>query len=286
MPTPRHEVSPALSRTKLVRLRDIARWWPLLLATTVIAMTGTWWAHHNAIPSYTSTTRVVVVPLPQWDETFLGTDLVRDSGDATRTALTFATELESNHYAVVTAGYLGGDWTPESVAAAISIAPASETNIVEIVAQSPDADVAKRLASGFATAMMTDRWQVISTELESRIAALRAGALTGAGDQQGNNPAGAEQVARLQTLQIVLDDRADPTLRVGSAGPPVRDSQMSLVLALLLAAAGGAFIGALAAASIEFLRRGKNPPVPETALAVKPYRGADCRVLAAPRQQR
>ena len=243
-----------------VRLRNILRWWPLLLATMVIAIGAAGWAHQRQVPSYTSTARMVVIPLPQWDETFLGTDLVRDSGDATRTAPTLATELKSGHYQEAAARFLGGDWTRQSVGDAVRIAATGETNIVEIVARASDPDTASRLASGFVDAAMADRWQTISTQLDSRIAALREGGLAAAGDQQGDNPAAAELAGRLRTLSIVRASGADPTLRIGPASPAMPESQMSLPVTMALAALGGLFVGLLAATGIEVLRRSRVRP--------------------------
>lgn len=268
-------MSHALISPRSIRPRDILRWWPLLLAAMGVALISAAWAHQHTAPSYTATTKLVVVPLPQWDETFLGTDLVRDSGDATRTATTVATQLKSEHFAVAAARYLGGEWTPETVAAALNIAAPGQTNIIEIGARADDPGTANRLVSGFTAAMMADRWQTISAQVDARISALTGDALTSGGDQQGANPAAAEQASRLRTLAIVRDSKADPTLRVSATGPAVRKAQMSLPMTMVLAALGGLFVGALAAAALEWLRRSRHRlPVESNGAAPKPMRAA------------
>ena len=241
------------------RFRHIVRWWPLLLASMVVALGASWWSHEHAQETYVATTKVVVVPLPQWDETFLGTDLVRDSGDATRTAATEAIELQSDRYVKATADYLGSGWSVDSVADAVKVLAAGDTNIIEITARSDDPDQAERLAAGFAAAMMADRWQRISAQLDSRISLLSSGSLMSGGDPQGTNPTASEQAARLQTLTMVRDSQVDPTLRVGTTGPPEKVSAMPLAATLVLAALGGLLVGVLAAAAIELLRHRKDP---------------------------
>lgn len=251
----------ALNTSHSQRFRDILRWWPLLLVTMGLALGAAGWAHQHTVPTYVATTRIVVVPLPQWDETFLGTDLVRDSGDATRTAATTAAELQSDRYIRATADYLGGEWTAESVGAAITVLAPGETNTIEISARSSDPGRAEKLASGFASAIMADRWQGISAQLDARITALRNSSLIGGGDPQGTNPTASEQAAQLQTITIVRDSRIDPTLRVGSTSRAERASEMPLAVTLSMAALGGLFVGVLAAAAIEFVRRSKNGPI-------------------------
>lgn len=252
------------------RLRDTIRWWPLLLATTVVALGAAWWSHEHAVPTYVATTKVVVVPLPQWDETFLGTDLVRDSGDATRTAATAAVELQSDRYVRATADYLGGDWSVDSVADSVKVLAPDETNIIEITARSADPDKAEKLSSGYATAMMADRWQRISAQLDSRIAALSSGSLMAAGDPQGTNPTASEQAARLRTITTVRESQADPTLRVGMTSPPERIAQLPLAAVLLLAGFGGLVVGVLAAAAFNHLRSRKDRPMAASPLAASP----------------
>lgn len=247
-------------RVRSIRLRDIVRWWPLLLAAMGVALLSAVWAHAHTAPSYTATTKLMVVPLPQWDETFLGTDLVRDSGDATRTAPTLASQLKSEHFAEVAARELGGDWTAESVSSAVVIIPEGQTNVIEITAQASNPDAATRLASGYTNAAIADRWQTISAQVDTRIAAIAGNALTGAGDQGGANPAAVEQASRLRTLAVVRDTRADPTLRISATGPALRKAQMSIPVTVVLAVLGGLFVGGLAAAVLEYLRAGRNRP--------------------------
>lgn len=255
-------------------LQRIMRRWPLLVGGMMIALGGALWSYEHEVPMYTATTTIVVVPLPQWDETFLGTDLVRDSGDATRTATTLAAELKSRRYANVAARELGGDWTAEKVTEAVTVTTSGETNIIEVVAKAADPDTARRVASGFVDAVTTARWETISSQLESRITALSRGSLASLGDQQGTNSAASVEIARLRTLGFVRDSHIDPTLRVDSSSLPVPDPQMSLPITVIIAALGGLFVGALASAAVDFLRRQRNPLAHESGNGQRPNRSA------------
>lgn len=241
--------------------REIARRWPLIVAVMVIAVGAAMWTQSRQVPSYTATTRVEVVPLPQWDETFLGTDLVRDSGDATRTAATVAVELNSARAATVTADYLGGGWTPESVAAAVKVSSFEQTNVVEIVARSASAEKAVKLSQAYATATLADRWRSISAQLDGRIAKIQASALANPAantDTSNTNPLAAQQSDRLQTLHMIRESGADPTMRIESTGAAVGSKQLPTGVVLALAATGGLFVGSLAAAGMAALRRPAN----------------------------
>lgn len=240
-----------------IGVRDVARWWPLIVVVTLIAVGGTLISHSRQAPSYTATTRIVVVPLAQWDDTFLGTALVRDSGDATRTAATFAAELNSSHSARVTADYLGGGMTPESVADSVKASVFEETNVIEVTARSTDPDKAAKLAEGFAAATLSDRWRTISAQLDARIASIGKSPLLNPPaevDTGSANPTAAAELATLQTLRAVRDSGSDPTLRVEATSPAVVAKQLPAVVMVGLAILGGLLVGSLAAAGMALLR--------------------------------
>lgn len=261
-----------------IGIREIARGWPLIVVVMMIAVGAAMWTESRQVRSYTATTRVEVVPLPQWDETFLGINLVRDSGDATRTAATVAAELNSTRAATVTADYLGGGWTLESVAAAVKVSSFEQTNVVEIVARAASAEKAVKLSQAYATATLADRWQSISAQLDGRIAKIQASVLAnpaGNTDNANANPIAAQQVERLQTLRMIRESGADPTMRIESTGSAVASKQLPTGVVLALAATGGLFVGSLAAAGMAVLRRPANhrieqSPFPALALADPP----------------
>ena len=76
-------------------LRAVARRWPVVVLITLGAVLAGCLALAMRDDSYQATANLLVVPLAQSDETFLGTSLIRDSGDASRTPATVAKALHA-----------------------------------------------------------------------------------------------------------------------------------------------------------------------------------------------
>lgn len=240
-----------------ITVADVLSRWPVIVAVMLIAVGSSIWSHSRQVPMYAAVSRIVIVPLAQWDNTFLGTSLVRDSGDATRTAVTVAAELNSRHAHSVTADYLAGKWTADSVAEAVKVSVFEETNVIEITATADTSSDAIKLADGFAAATMADRWKTISAELDSRIDSVSASAkAVGAGEARGgDNPTAETQLATLETLRTIRDSGADPTMRVDSTTAALPMQQLPPWAMSGLAAAGGLVVGILCAAALAALRR-------------------------------
>lgn len=237
------------SNTSRVRMDEIVRWWPLMVVTTLIAVAAGIVSTTQQEPSYAARMRVVVVPLVQWDETFLGTSLVRDSGDTSRTTATVAALLDSRDAAATAAEFLGSGWTAQSVEAAIEVSAGDDTNIIDVEARSIDRARAVGLAAGFVDAVLAERWRTISAEVISRIEALSDPDIS---DDVVNSDIVS---GRLQTLSAIRNSGSDPTVKVESTTPVVRVEQMSVGVVVGLAAAGGLVLGVLAAVGLVHLRR-------------------------------
>ncbi len=251
-----------------LEIRELARWWPLILVPTLIALAAAIWSVSQQQPTYTATTRLQVAPLSQYDETFLGTSLVRDAGDAKRTAITLAALLDSHQAATAAATQLGSSWTPQAVEDAIRISAVQNANLIDIAADTGDPDSAVRVSEAFAKATVEGRWRVIAAELDGRIATLTAAV---------KESALGETATRLQTLKVIREAGADPTLRLGPTTSAVQNAHQPAVVVLGLAAAGGLFIGVLAALGMTRWRRrphdgngAGSTPIPEKAPAYSP----------------
>lgn len=231
-------------------LREIARWWLVVLLIGLIAAGASLVQLSGRIPTYSAAVRLVVTPLAQWDETFVGTSLIRDAGDASRTPATVAELLEASPVAAAAAAALGGTWTPEAVAAAVEVGPVDEANLVEIVARADDPGAASALAEAYATAAIAQRWQTISAELDARISAI-------ARVTPADPNAGAES-QRLQLLRIVRDGGVDPTLQIATRSPAVPDPALPPVVVVGLAGAGGLLLGLLVAVAAARLLRAQR----------------------------
>ncbi|MFD0368111.1 hypothetical protein [Streptomyces sp. NPDC059071] len=211
-----------------------------LVASAVVA-----WGPRD--PSYRATTRMPVTPLSQSDETFIGTSLIRDAGDAQRTSSTVARLLDSQRVAAATARSLGAPWTPASVRAAVDVKTVDETNMIEVTARADEPGQAVRVAETFAQTALKDRWQTVSAELDRRIAFAQK--------NTDADPNAGEESRRLQLLTFVRQSGVDPTLSIDSTGPAVRVDEVPAAVIMVMAGAGGMFLGVLAAYGIERHRR-------------------------------
>jgi hypothetical protein len=154
-------------------------------------------------------------------------------------------------------------WRRTTWAAAVKVSAAENTNVIEVVARSDDADKAVKLAEGFANATLEDRWRTISAELDARIAAITDFILVA-------NPKADTVSARLQTLKMVRATGSDPTMTIDSTSLAVLQKRMPAWAFVGLATAGGLGIGLLAAACMARLPRridqstGESPLHPPT----------------------
>ena len=202
-------------------------------------------------PNYEATANVLVNPLPQEDQTFLGLDLLRDSGDATRTVQTAATLLESPDAAGRTGEALGDDWTEKRVLNSVSVDPIGESNIVGVTGTADEAELAARLADEFARSALALRGQELSREVETAITRTEA--------ELAATPRGSPNAAvlsdRLSRLTAV-EESGDPTLTLQQeATVPSSPTGPGPVIVIPLALLAGFALGAGGALLLELLDR-------------------------------
>jgi Mrp family chromosome partitioning ATPase/capsular polysaccharide biosynthesis protein/DNA-binding winged helix-turn-helix (wHTH) protein len=185
-------------------------------------------------PTYTSTAQLLVTPLPQDDRAFLGTTLLRDSGDPTRTVQTAAALIASPLAAQRTARRLGGGIDQRTVEANVDVQPLGESNILSVTASSTTRGGAARLANEYAQSALAVRDEEIRSQIDSLMQTV------------GPNPTPADK-ARLAELRAVRD-RGDPTLLLSqSAQAPLSSKGAPAWLVLLLATIAGFTLGSIAA---------------------------------------
>jgi Mrp family chromosome partitioning ATPase/capsular polysaccharide biosynthesis protein len=188
-------------------LRAIQAHRSFVVATMLAALGGALVFLALRTPTYEATAHILVNPLPQDDQTFIGLDLLRESGDPTRTVQTAATLLESTVAAEQTARALGGDWTADKVTDSISVEPLGESNIVGITGTDDEAATSAELADEFADNTLEVRSEELTRAIEGAITRAEAELET----LPSNSPSAAVLSDRLSSLRAI-EETGDPTL--------------------------------------------------------------------------
>jgi tyrosine-protein kinase len=182
---------------------------------------------------YKATSALVINPLSQTDDTFLGLPVVRDSGDPTRTVQTAAALLDSPAAADRAARRLGAGWTAQRVIDHVDVQPSGETDIVDVTARAAKGGDAVRIANTFATASLASRDAALRHALSQVIHRLRRiRAHTQSRDPSA--PLLDSRIAQLEELRIGGDPTVDLS-RLASRSSRVGASTLLIVLLALLA---------------------------------------------------
>ena len=185
-------------------------------------------------PTFTSTAQLLVTPLPQDDSAFLGTSLLRDSTDPTRTMQTAAALVASPAAAGRAARQLGVD--QRTVEQSVNVQPLGESSIQSNAASSPTAEGAAQHANANATSVLGVRGDEIQRQVDAIIQTVGANPRPTSGDKS--------QLAELRAVR----DRGDPTLLLAQpAQLPRSASGAPARLVLVLAAVAGFTLGSIAA---------------------------------------
>jgi Mrp family chromosome partitioning ATPase len=215
-------------------------------------------------PQYVASSELLVTPLSQQDETFRGLQVLRETGDPTRTMQTAAALIESRGAAQATARILGDGWTAGRVLDAIEVEPKGESNILAVTATTDSADEASRMANAFADATLQQRNRALAAQISEEVSRLRSR------PQALRDPTGtavSELASRIDQLESVLA-RGDPTLslseRATSPPAPIGARARLVVIIALLA---GLALGAAAAVLLDLF----DPRVRDEGVLVAVY---------------
>ncbi|MDQ4048525.1 MAG: P-loop NTPase, partial [Actinomycetota bacterium] len=203
-------------------------------------------------PTYEATSQLLVTPVPEGEQTFLGIQVLRESsGDPTRTVETAATLAESVEAAIRTARALGPGWTYQQVLDDVIVKPQGQSNVLAVTATADTARLAARLANEFARSALAVRGESLQRQAAALIPRLRA--------RRRALPSSSEEAATLtQRLQELdsLEAGGDPTLSLlQQARPPDTRTGIPPALVLLLVALAGFSLGSGAALLREVLER-------------------------------
>jgi hypothetical protein len=170
--------------------RAVRRFWWVVVLVMLLAVGAAALKLSARTSDYRASAQLLILPLPQYDQTFLGTSLLRDGGDPKLTAATAAQIVHSRAIAADASARLGGRPAADSVLASVSVTPSTDANVLRVSAQDGRRAGAVRLANAYVAAVLVERWRTISPELERRLAALESrrsqlGAGTGTGTGTG-----------------------------------------------------------------------------------------------------
>jgi len=199
---------------------------------------------------YEATAQMLVTPLPQDDQNFLGLEVLRDSGDPTRTVQTAATLIETREAADRTARKLGGGWTGEQVLGAIEVEPEGESNVLGITASADGADISARLANDYLRSALAIRDDALKRQVGAEIRRARA--------RLEQTDAGTTESQELATRVDQLESAArggDPTLALSQAAPAGARVGAAPPLVLVLALMAGLALGSGASVLMELFER-------------------------------
>ena len=224
-------------------LRAVVRRWPVVVLITFGAVLAGCLALAMRDESYQATANLLVVPLAQHDETFLGTSLIRDSGDASRTPGTVARAIETRDIGREAAREFGAGWTTDEVLGAITVRADPASAVLDVTAQAPDPETAERLAATFARAALHVRGRNIAAKVDDRIAGL------------GDQPDEGEVRRDVALLTALRRAGGDPTLELRGTHSAASVSTLPAPVVLFLALCGGLFLGTLAALGLDSVGR-------------------------------
>ena len=213
----------------------------IVIVIVTVAAAAIWTA--RASTEYEATARVLVTPISIDNQSYLGFDLLRESGDPTRTVQTAAALLETRTAADATAEKLGGKLTGEQVLAKLSIQPEGESNVLDITATADSPTEAAEIANVFTATALGQRSNALKKQVNSEIAELEAGGL----DKETEN-----RIAALESLV----NHGDPTLsfaqKATTSQSPVGPSAPLVIILALIA---GLAIGTITVVVIELSAR-------------------------------
>ena len=229
------------------------RWgWPVVLVVAFAAVAASLYADSRQVPKYEATARLLVSPLNQTDTTLIGTDVLRDGGDASQTVGTAAVLVESNQAAEATAERLGRGLDMRRVLDAVTVTPVENTSVLDVTATSEDRQLAADLATEFARSVVRLRKAVITEQLERRlqtVVELR---------RQAPEDDYSQRDRLYREIRLLEDslNSGDPTLKfVQAAAVPASAEGRSRAIEAALALVGGLLVGLAAIVGIDRLRR-------------------------------
>jgi len=239
-------------------LRAIRAHGLLVIAITALTVAASCVWLLSRSDTYEATAQLLVTPLPQDDTTFIGIQILRESGEPTRTTQTAATLVSSRQAAELTAPRVASGWSVERVEDAVEVEPQGESSVLAVTARAGSPGFAARLANEFAAAALEARQLALRTQIGAAISQLEARRR----ELEPGSEVGSELAQRLSELELVRGG-VDPTLSLlQEASVPTSPIGPPSWLVILLSFVAGLTLAALAALLVEALVGSRPPPGP------------------------
>jgi Mrp family chromosome partitioning ATPase/capsular polysaccharide biosynthesis protein len=221
--------------------------WILIAWLVVLGVVAATLYSQTASKRYEAHADLLVSPIPGDDDTFVGINVLKESGDPTRSVITAARLLKSRE---VVRGVARRLRIPESELQGVEVKPLGQANIVTITAESTSASTAARIANAFAEETIAGRTRDFQVDLVDTIDRLRS--------QLRAIPAGRRNIGEALAIQerlaalTPLIDSDDPTLQISSrATAPGSPVWPRPALSIAVAFIGALLIGMAAAIALE-----------------------------------
>jgi capsular exopolysaccharide synthesis family protein len=181
---------------------------------------------------YSSTAQILITPIAQDNTGFIGLNLLRESGDPTRTVQTAAALVETQQIADKAAEKLADGRTGEQLLGEVAVQPEGESNVLDVTATATSPEAATQTANAFAEAALTVRNNLLQKQVVEEIERLE--------DQPGG---ASEQSGRINSLKTI-ETRGDPTMQLaqtasGAGSPTGAGAALVIGLALIAGLALG-----------------------------------------------
>jgi succinoglycan biosynthesis transport protein ExoP len=233
-------------------LEALRQHWLLIVVVVVVGVASA--GVYSALVSkrYRANADILVTPISPDDAALLGFNLLRDSGDPSRSVLTAARLIETPRVADAVRARLDLPMSRRALLDAVAVKPVGQANIVSIVAEASTAEQAARIANAFAVEVIRERSALFQAQLRQRLDQLRR-RLGETADQPGSAREAAAIQEQLATLSPLVG-AADPTLHVAvRAVPPYAASSPRPVLSITIALFASLLLGLGAALGLEVL---------------------------------
>jgi len=220
------------------RFRGLVRdnWWLVALAV-VLSLGGAAAYLSRADKTYEARAELLLAPVPSSADLPLSLGLLRESVDPTRNLETVARLVTSTPVAKRARSQLGLRDSLRSLLDHVDAQPVAQSDLVAVVASAPGPVRAKRLADGFARALVADRTERLRTARRRALPQLRSALARIPPSERAASPL-AERVSQLADLS------EDPTVRLQTpADTPTDPASPRPVVTMGAALVAGLIVG-------------------------------------------